>query len=204
MTLYKQRERFKGLSIKIGIFFSKAPLTANQWTILSIVPAIIAAFYLAQQQFLSAAILFLLSAFLDLVDGSVARVTKTTSKLGAYLDTVTDRYIETIIIFGLLFAAIPAFIFPAAIWIFAFFFGGMMTTYAKAAAKEKEIIPEGKELKGGLLERAERLIMLFIGILLANFNAIYLIYAIAALAVLANVSALQRIWIAAKAAENKH
>ncbi len=203
MTLYKQRERFSKLSIKIGIIFSKIPLTANQWTILSIIPAIIASFFLAKDMFLAAALLFIASAFLDLVDGSVARVTKTVSKLGAYLDTIVDRYVEAVIVFGLLFASIPDFIFPKATWIIAYFFGAMMTTYAKAAAKEKEIIEEGKELKGGLLERAERLIILFVGILLAQINPIYLTYIIAALAILANISAVQRIMIAKGIAAKK-
>ncbi len=75
-----------------------------------------------------------------------------------------------------------------------------MTTYAKAAAKEKEIIAEGKELKGGLLERAERLLILFAGILLAIANPLFLTYTIALLAVLSNISALQRILLARKLA----
>ena len=71
-----------------------------------------------------------------MVDGAVARVTKTASKFGAYLDTIVDRYVEAIIAFGLLFAALPGFYIPAYAWIFLYLFGGMMTTYAKAAAKE--------------------------------------------------------------------
>ncbi|GAF97533.1 unnamed protein product, partial [marine sediment metagenome] len=122
----------------------------------------------------------------------------TTSRFGAYLDTIIDRYVEAIIVLGLLFVALPVFLVASYIWIFVYLFGSMMTTYAKAAAKEKEIIPEGSELKGGLLERAERLIILFVGIILAAFNPLYLVYIIAGLAVLTNVSALQRIWIAKK------
>ena len=55
-----------------------------------------------------------------------------------------------------------------------------------------------KNVKGGILERAERLMILFIGILLAALDLMYLTYVIALLAVLANISALQRIWIAVK------
>ena len=76
-----------------------------------------------------------------------------------------------------------------------------MTTYVKAAAKEKELVE--KELKGGLLERAERLIILFIGILLAYFDKFYLTYIIVVLAVLTNISALQRIIIAKKLSSKK-
>ncbi len=196
MTLYKSREKFGGLSIKIGIAFSKIPLSANQWTIASLIPAFIALYFLVEQQFLLAGAFFIVSAFLDLVDGAVARVTGTVSKFGAYLDTLIDRYVEAIIVFGLLFVPLPNFLGPSYAWIFLYLFGSMMTTYAKAAAKEKELIPEGRELKGGLLERAERLIILFIGIIIAAFEPLYLVYIIAALAVLTNISALQRVWIA--------
>ena len=66
-----------------------------------------------------------------------------------------------------------------------------MTTYAKASAKERDIVE--KELKGGLLQRAERLLILFAGILLAIYNPLYLTYVIAVLAVLTNITAIQRI-----------
>jgi len=203
MTMYKKRQKFSGFSIKVGTAFSKLGLSPNQWTLVSIIPVLVAIYMLLNQDFISAAILFLISSFLDLVDGSVARVTGRVTKLGAYLDTVVDRYVEGIIAFGLLFASLPAFIIPAYSWVFLYFFGGLLTTYVKAAAKEKEIIPQGTELKGGLLERAERLIILFVGILAASINPLYLTYVMALLAVLTNISALQRIGIAYRLSKKK-
>lgn len=194
--LYAIREKFNKLSIKIGIVFSKFHITPNQWTILTIVPTILAFYFLIKENFLIAAVFFFLAAFFDLIDGSVARVTGNVTKLGAYLDTVMDRYVEGIIIVGLLFISLPNFYFPPQIWIFLYFFGSMMTTYVKAAAKEKELVD--RELRGGFLERAERLGILFIGILLAIFSKVYLTYVIVLLAVLSNISALQRIYIATK------
>ncbi len=196
MTLYKKRERFSGFSVKVGIVFSKLGLSPNQWTLVTILPTLAAVWFLVKEQFLWAALFFFIAAFIDLVDGSVARVTGRVTKLGAYLDTIVDRYVEGLIVFGLLFASLPNLWLPIYAWIFIYFFGGLMTTYAKASAKEKELV--GEELKGGLMERAERLIILFIGILLAYFDPFYLTYVIVILAVLSNVSALQRIWIASK------
>ena len=194
MVLAKRRDKFANFSVKVGIIFSKLPLSANHWTILSLVPVFFALWFLIQGQFLYAAALFLLSGFMDLIDGSVARVTGTVSRKGAYLDTVVDRYVEGIIIFGLLFSGLPDFYLPAAAWLFLYFFGAMMTTYAKAAAKEKELVE--KELRGGFLERAERLLILFIGILVASLDTFYLTYTIVVLAVLSNITALQRVWAA--------
>ena len=201
MTLYKKRDRFAGFSVKVGILFSKMRLSPNQWTMISLLPVILAVYFLFTQQFIWAAVLFIISSFIDLIDGSVARVTGKVSKLGAYLDTVVDRYIEGIIIFGLLLAGLPDLWLPVYAWLFIYFFGALMTTYVKAAAKEKELVEE--ELKGGLLERAERLIILFIGILLAHFDPFYLTYIIVILAILTNISAIQRIYKATRVKKRK-
>ena len=196
MVLYKKRDSFSNVSIKIGIVFSKLGLSPNQWTMLVILPTLVSLYFILERQFLAAAAFLLISAFLDLVDGSVARVMGKVTRLGAYLDTVMDRYVEAVILLGLLFVGLPGFYVPAYVWIFLFFFGSFMTTYAKAAAKEKDLVE--KEIKGGLLERGERLIILFLGILLAHFSPSYLTYIIVILAVLTNLTALQRIRIATR------
>jgi phosphatidylglycerophosphate synthase len=202
MTLYKGRERFSGLSVKVGIAFSKLGLSPNQWTVISLVPALIAVYFLIRQDYLFTALFFLLAVFIDLVDGSVARVTGRVTRLGAYLDTIIDRYVEGIIIAGLFFVPFPQLNIPylpiqlpMQLWLFTYFFGALTTTYAKAAAKEKNIFKE-KELRGGLLERPERLIILLLGFVLAHFDVFYLSVIIVLLAFLTNLSAIHRILIA--------
>ena len=201
MTFYANRQRFENLSVKIGAAFSRLGLSPNQWTVLTIVPAIVALYFLVNSQFLFAAIFFIVSGFLDMVDGAVARVVGKATKRGAYLDTMMDRYVEAVIILGLLFVPLPGLVIPASAWLFLYFIGSMMTTYAKSAAKGKGIVD--KELKGGILERAERMVILFIGILLAIFDISNLTYVIVLLAILANVSALQRAYLAWQAAGKK-
>lgn len=199
MTLNRHREKFSRLSIKTGMAFSRLGLSANQWTLLTVIPAAVSFYFLINRDFLAASAFFLMAGFIDIVDGAVARVTGTVSKLGAYLDTVIDRYVEFAIITGLLFVKLPSVIFRIEFWVFAYLFGAMMTTYSKAAAKEKEITTG--ELKGGMLERAERLIILFFGLLLAHFDLTYLSYVVMVLAVLANISAVQRVFMASRMAK---
>ena len=191
------REQFNGFSIKIGMLFSKVGLTPNQWTLLSILPAIFSFYFLTQFSFLLAALFFGIAVFLDFVDGSVARVTGKVTKFGAYLDTIVDRYIEFLIIVGIFFVPLPDAFVSHRLWLLFFVFGSIMTTYTKAAAKEKDLVKT--ELKGGYFERAERLIILFFGIAGAHFNALFLTAAIAALAVGTNYTALERIWKAKNA-----
>jgi phosphatidylglycerophosphate synthase len=196
MTLYKRRTSFSNLSIKVGTAFSRTGLDPNHWTAITLIMALITFAFLTQEMFIGASVFLILAAFFDFVDGSVARARAMESRLGAYLDTVTDRYVEGVIVFALLFAGLPGFYLPAYAWIFLYMFGSLMTTYAKSAAKEKELV--SKELSGGFLERADRMVILFIGILLASIEPLYLTYVMVILAVLANVSALQRIWIATR------
>lgn len=189
--LYKKRSIFRKYEEKIGRTLAKTGISPNQWTMISLFLAFFAAYFIIQTNFLAAALILILSAFLDVVDGSVARASGKVSKNGAYLDTIVDRYVEFLIVFALFFITLPDLFMPAKAWLFLYLFGAMMTTYSKSAAKEKELVRV--ELKGGLLERAERMIILFLGVILAIFSTVYLVYIVALLAVLSNVSALQRI-----------
>ena len=175
----------------VGRIFSIFGLTPNQWTFFSLIVVIAAAWFIVNLNFITAAILIGLSVFLDVVDGAVARQTGKVSASGGYFDTIVDRYIEAVIIFALLFVELPNFLIESKLWLFAYFFGSFMTTYVKACAKEKDLIET--ELVGGFLGRAERMIFLFLGMLLTTFSLNYLVYIIAMLAVLSNLSVLHRI-----------
>ncbi|TRZ55470.1 CDP-alcohol phosphatidyltransferase family protein [archaeon] len=205
--LYKNSEKFNGFSEKVGKLFGRLPLAPNAWTLLSIVAALASFYFILQENFIPAALLFAAAAFLDMIDGSVARAKNKVSVLGAYLDTITDRYVEFIIIFGLFFAAYPHFdllgmsLFSSKTLLLILLFGSLMTSYSISAAHEEGV--EERRLRGGILERGERMILLFLIILLSDFSRVYALYLIALMAVLANVTALQRIWIAVKVFEKE-
>jgi phosphatidylglycerophosphate synthase len=193
MTFYARRERFGRLSEGFGRSFSRIPLSPNQWTLLSLGLATLAALLVSRAAFLWGALLFLFSAFLDTVDGAVARHKKSATKRGAYLDTIADRYAEFVMVLGIASTLFFNFVLgiPLALWALLYLFGAMMTTYSKAAASEKGLV--SGELRGGLLERGERMLLLFAGLVLAGFDPILLGWVVSLAAVLTNVSALQRI-----------
>jgi len=194
--LGERRERFKKIEVLFGKFFSKIGLSPNQYTILAFLFSIFCFYFLIKKTFFLALIFFIFSSILDFIDGAVARFKKNETKKGAYLDTIFDRYVEGIILLGFLFLPLKDFIFPAKIWIFLAFFGSLMTTYAKAAAKEKELVKE--ELKKGIFGRAERLILIFFTIFLGVFNQDLIIYPLTILAIFSNLTAIQRIYFALK------
>lgn len=187
--LYEKRDKLDKHGERLGRLFSKFPLSPNQWTIAAIIFAAGAAFFLTRNSFFVAAVMFAIASIMDVIDGAVARHRKQATPKGGYLDTITDRYVEFIVIAGLFFASLPSVFADARLWLILYLFGSMTTTYAKASAMEYL----KKQVKGGVLERGERLILLFAGILLATFSAVYLTYVIIILAVLSNITALQRI-----------
>ena len=193
--LEEKREKFKKLEEIMGKFFSKF-FTPNQYTLISLLFVVISFSFLISLNLVLALIFFLLAGLLDFIDGAVARFLQKATKKGAYLDTISDRYVEGIILLGFLFLPLPDFLLPAKVWVFLALFGSLLTTYSKAAAKEKEIVAE--ELKRGLLTRAERIILITLAILLGIFNLSWLIYPIIILAIFSNLTAFQRIYLALK------
>jgi phosphatidylglycerophosphate synthase len=187
-----KRHWFKDLEKIVGKIFGALPLTPNQYTYLSGIFALVGLWYMVKENLIWAIVFFLIAAGLDFVDGAVARAKNMSSKVGAYLDTVFDRYVEGIIFFGMLFLTLPTVIIPGQAWVYLAIFGSIVTTYVKAAAKEKDLV--NQELKGGLLSRGERLILIFIALILGVMYSdyLYMTYVVALIAVLANFTAIQR------------
>jgi phosphatidylglycerophosphate synthase len=142
-------------------------------------------------------VLFALSAFIDIVDGTVARITNQATDRGAFIDGVVDRYVELLLYIGLLlYVGRGEFLnLPNEAWFMVLMFGALMTSFVRAYADHRGIVTDPDELKrmGGLLERLERLMLLYAGMFLGLFNTEWLMAVIAITAVLANATVLQRI-----------
>lgn len=191
--LGQKREKWEQLSRKIGQFFVKIPITPNGYTISSLFFIFLSLYFLIKYNFILATLFFIISGFLDLVDGAVARSTRKVTRIGAYLDTICDRYVEVIILTGLLFLPLPEVLLPSYVWVFLALVGSLMTSYSKAAAKEKELIEE--ELKGGLFERGERFFLIVLILVIASIEPHFSIYPLIVLAIFSNISALQRVYL---------
>jgi phosphatidylglycerophosphate synthase len=167
----------------------KTGVSANQLTIISLLMVFLFFYTLVTGRYIIALVFLVLSIFLDALDGHLARATRTASVYGAYLDTIIDRYVEFIIYLSFFFITLPKIILAPGIWIALCIFGSLMTTYVKAAFTEKT----KKDFSGGLLERAERMLIIIMGVFLLNFSASYLVYILIILAILTNLSAILRI-----------
>jgi len=192
--LSEQRSKFREFDKKIGEIFSQPGLTANHYTFLALILSLFCFYFLSKVNLGAGLFFFAGAAVLDLVDGAVARYTKKASPQGAYLDTVFDRYVEGIILLGLISLPLSPLFLPAKVWIFLSFLGSLMTTYSKAAAKEKGLVQE--ELKAGFVGRGERMILIFLSFVLGIINLSWMLYPIIVLAILSNFTAFQRVFLA--------
>jgi phosphatidylglycerophosphate synthase len=202
MKFYGRRAEInRWLTRVAGPLFAAIPFTPNQWTLLGLLPSFASAFFMTRHQWLWAAAMVLLALGLDTVDGAVARTTGRITTFGAFLDALVDKYGESALIFGLLFAGLPDVLWPAPVWLFLYFVGSMMSTYSKAAAKEKDYVSE--EVGGGLAGHGEKMLGLTCGLVAAVFSPVYLVYTIIALAIAANLTVFQRVALVIRVAERK-
>ena len=125
----------------------------------------------------------LAASVFDMLDGRVARLRGRETKFGAFLDSTMDRYSDMVLYMGLLilYARVDRTGHMVLVWVAAF--GSFMTSYARARAES--LVPE---CTVGFLERPERLVLLIAGALTNRMAA-----ALWIIAVLANVTALQRV-----------
>jgi archaetidylinositol phosphate synthase len=175
-------------------------LSPNGWTLLSLLPAIAGLVALVDHRLAAGLLLFVLSGFIDMVDGAVARATGQASAKGAFIDGVVDRYVELLLYLGLLLFLGRGELLglPNELWFMLLIFGAIMTAFVRAYADHRGVVKDERELKkmGGLLERGERMLLIYAGMLAGIFNPEWLMAVVALTAVLANATALQRIWVA--------
>ncbi|MEM5814360.1 MAG: CDP-alcohol phosphatidyltransferase family protein, partial [Candidatus Aenigmatarchaeota archaeon] len=187
----------RALSVKIGITFAHVPISPNKWTMISLLPAIGGVCFLLQRDLMWALGLFALAAAMDAIDGGVARVMGKATNYGAYLDGMTDRFVEAAMLFGLMIFGYPDWIAPGWMWLAGMlFFGTTMTTFSRAYADHRKVVTEKEQLDrmGGILERAERLILIFASMLVYFIQPMYATYAMALGVFLAALTVLQRMW----------
>ncbi|HTZ05243.1 MAG TPA: CDP-alcohol phosphatidyltransferase family protein [Gaiellaceae bacterium] len=132
------------------------------------------------------AVLFVIGSLLDILDGALARVGEKSTPFGAFLDSTTDRVGESAMLaaIGLVLSRQGNDI--AVVFTILAVAGSILVSYTRAKA-------EGLGLRGdvGLGSRAERVVVITAGLVLAPWGALQ--WAIYLLAVTAWVTVLQRI-----------
>jgi len=174
---------FKWFLDPVGGFLNRLGLTPIMMTILGLAGNAVGAYFLARGQMTTGGLFVLLMTPIDALDGTMARLRGEPSDWGAFVDSVSDRYSELIILGGVMYYFLTVNNVMGVMLTFLAAAGSVLVSYVKARAESLRF-----EAKGGILTRVERYLVLAP---LLVFNQPLL--AVGIIAVLANITALQRI-----------
>ncbi len=196
--LNRFREKLVPITTLIGNNFGSLGLSPTFWSMIAFAFAILSSIFFGLSNFLSeqgivfpsqifASIMLLISGFFDIVDGSVARVSKRSTSRGAFLDSNFDKISEALIFIGIAIGGLSSPIL-AMIALST----SILVSYIRARAESL-----GIELKGiGIGERAERLLILSICGLIPISGSIQ--WGIIIIIILSSFSFIQRFWFVLK------
>jgi archaetidylinositol phosphate synthase len=127
--------------------------------------------------------LLLVSGFCDVLDGILARTYDQESVFGGFFDSLLDRYSDSVIFIGIIMGGLCD-----PFWGLLALIGSLLVSYSKARAESLGI----EMVSVGLMERAERLILLIGSSIIAFFWLPALNIGVASLAILANFTVIER------------
>ncbi len=167
----------------IGHALRKTGLTPDHLTVLGLLVGIGAAVAIGSGRLLLGLLLVILAALPDLFDGALAKATDASSQRGAFFDSTVDRVTDAFLLGGIAWYLASTESPHMAILPFAVMAVSSIISYERAKAESL-----GIEAKGGLMERAERIIALCLGLLIP----VLLIPILWIMLVLTTITAIQR------------
>ena len=189
MTLTDQlRIVFKGVTEPVAGFFNRLGLMPNTMTLLGLAGNVAGAILLSQGNMFWGGILILVMGPVDALDGTMARLRGMAGSFGAFVDSVSDRYSELIIFGGLIYYYAQQNDMLSSIAVYAAAAGSVLVSYIRSRGQSL-----GWDTKVGILTRAERYLVLAPALILGAVNSNIPLVGIWIIAVLANVTAIQRI-----------
>ncbi|MBK2046234.1 CDP-alcohol phosphatidyltransferase family protein [Allofrancisella guangzhouensis] len=154
----------KHLINTIAAIISTSDVSANTITTLSFITGAISALLILWMPWL-AVIFLLLSGYLDVLDGTIARMQNTSSAFGTMLDILSDRFVESFIIIALFIAQ------PQIAWVGLFMMMSIVacvSSFLLVGIFSQQESHKSFYYSPGLMERAETFIFFIIMILLPS------------------------------------
>ena len=171
-------------------------VTPNMLTLAGVLGNAGAGVLAARGDFLPAGVVMLAASSLDLLDGALARATGKVTRFGSVFDAVMDRVSEAAVLFGLLYYFSDRGGREEELLIFAALVASFLVSYTRARAEIVDI-----PMREGLFGRAERVLVLGIGLIIDQVTV-----ALWVLAVAAGVTAVQRlalVWLRARRSDEQ-
>lgn len=179
----KLRPKTNKITGQIG---AKIDINPNIVTIIGVLISIFAGVLYAAGNLGAGALFIIISGFCDVIDGAIARSQNRRTRFGGFLDSTCDRFADAAIIIGIIYSG---FVDPilGALAIHA----SLTVSYVRSRAES-----EGLNCTVGIAERAERLLIIVIGSIIATLlggSHTIMTITIALLTVLSYITVFQRI-----------
>jgi CDP-diacylglycerol--glycerol-3-phosphate 3-phosphatidyltransferase len=167
----------------MGNALRKTGLTPDHLTVLGLLVGVGAAVAIGSGNLLLGMFLVILAALPDLLDGALAKASDSSSQRGAFFDSTVDRVTDFLLLGGIAWYFMSTESAHMAMLPFAVAAVSSITSYGRAKAESL-----GIDAKGGLMERAERIIAICVGLLVP----VLLIPILWIMLVLVSITAVQR------------
>ncbi|MDA1189359.1 MAG: CDP-alcohol phosphatidyltransferase family protein [Chloroflexi bacterium] len=163
-------------------------VTPNMVTLGGLLVAGASAYFISQGFLLIGGLVLAASGLFDMLDGTLARATNKASRFGALFDSVSDRVAEAGTLLGVLVFYSTTTNTVGMALAFAAFAGSFMVSYLRARAEGL-----GIECKAGLMTRPERVVILVLSLVIAQWWTPMLIIALGIISGLTIFTSLQRL-----------
>jgi CDP-diacylglycerol--glycerol-3-phosphate 3-phosphatidyltransferase len=188
------RKNFRArIEAPVAAVFMKTGLTPNALTLIGFGISVAGAVLAALQIWIPAGLVVGFGAAFDLFDGALARATNSTSKLGAFMDSVFDRMGEVVVYVGIVVGLLRINQYDGAAIAAAAMAAAVMVSYTRAKSESLGFSPGTGMANVGLAPREVRSVILVIGLIGAAFDIRILIGVLALIAILATLTTFQRI-----------
>ena len=159
------RTKVRGIAVPIARAFGRLGLTPNHLTLIGFGIAILAAVAAGLQAWLAAGVLVIVGGVFDLFDGALARATNTTSRLGAFMDSVFDRWGEAVVYVGVVVGCVAADFDAGAVLAGTAMASAFMVSYARAKSESLGFTAGTGMAAIGLAPREVRIVILTLAVL---------------------------------------
>ena len=196
MTLSNDsRSRIKKIFEPIALGMGRLGLTPNGLTLIGFGITVVGAVLLGFQEWLVGGVVVFVGGVFDMFDGTLARATGKVGPLGAFMDSVFDRWGEAIVYLGIAWGGVLAGSDPVAILAAAAMGAAFMVSYTRAKSEGLGFTAGTGMAAVGLMPREIRLVILSLGLILAGAtgNLVILSWALGIIALGATITVIQRI-----------
>lgn len=162
-------------------------MTPDHLTVVGLLIGVLSAVAVGSGRLRLGLALVILAALPDLLDGALAKASNSSSQRGAFFDSTVDRVTDAFLLGGIAYYFAETEDPRLAVLPFAVSAVSSVISYQRAKAESL-----GLDAKGGLMERAERIVVICIGLLIEPWLNGALVWIMWGMLVLSTITAIQR------------